>query len=167
MSLLLDVDDIERLFRQGVAKASIISNAESLLQRRSALMEGLASSLRLPSTPVLNLSDADNGPNSSAPVGDGVFLRLMTLPKGRGLLARMLRRLFSPFESSGAPSSSSQLRILCAVMRNLRSLFGFFPPEDQIVTVAKVSRENSAVSNQLSRSAAMQTTADIAAAGTF
>jgi len=158
MSLLLDVDDIERMFRQGVATGMRVEGADALMLRRAVLMESLASSLRMPNGPVL-VAEADKS------ASDGVFLRLVTLPKGRRLLAQSLGRLFSPFEPAGGSSDRAQLRILWAFMRNLRTLFGFLPPEDSVVVAAKVSKEHSAELAKQSREAAMRTTAEIAAAG--
>ena len=102
MSLLLDVDDIERMFRQGVAKGMRVEGADALMQRRAVLMEGLASSLRLPDEAVLAgaHSDAAAGDKSSS---DGVFLRLVTLPKGRRLLAQSLAGSSLPLSLPAAP----------------------------------------------------------------
>jgi hypothetical protein len=42
--------------------------------------------------------------------GDGVFLRLMALPKGRGMLTRALRVLYAPLSlSESVPGSSHML----------------------------------------------------------
>lgn len=159
MSLLLDVDDIERMFRRSMVTGLQVEDAESLMHRRTVLMEGLAASLRLPGVQFTS--------SGASELNDGVFLRLMTLPKGRRLLGQALRRLFSAFEPASANSvlSSPQLRILNAVMRNLRMLFGFLPPEDSVVAQAKVSKEAAAGIARQSRAAAMETTATIAAAG--
>ena len=48
--------------------------------------QALAKNLRIP--------EAVRGSREGA--GDGVFLRLMALPKGRGMLSRALRLLYAP-----------------------------------------------------------------------
>lgn len=167
MCLLLDVDDVERLFRQADATGRRVEDPEMLRRRRAALMEGMAASFRLPDTTTLPGAQQAAGDSAS----DGVFLRLMTLPKGRTLLASALRRLFSPYasptpdEARGgvhAASIRAQARVIWVVMRNLRALFGTLPPVDPVASVAKLSKEGEAAGTL--RAAAMQTTANVAVA---
>lgn len=55
MCLLLDVDDIDRVFsspaRTGMAPASLRDDDQNLWHRRTLLMQGFAASLRLPDEP--------------------------------------------------------------------------------------------------------------------
>lgn len=53
-------------------------------------MQAVTRNLRIPDTPKLPAEGA----------GDGVFLRLMALPKGRGMLTRALRLLYAPLSLS-------------------------------------------------------------------
>ncbi|GAB4820628.1 hypothetical protein N2152v2_007674 [Parachlorella kessleri] len=168
MALLLDVEDIDRIF--GAAGAAQLEAEGALRTRRVLLMEGFAVSLRLPESPVpskahrtpssdeLSAAAAEpgsaggaGGPSGRPEMGDGVFLRLMSLPKGKTLTARALRLVYPPAAAEGPRSGSSQslggggdtpkaagaagaggdqqpqgppnLRVVWAVMRNLRALF--------------------------------------------
>ena len=121
-------------------------------------MEGFAVSLRLPEAPVPAAAPAEGGARPE--VGDGVFVRLMSLPKGKTLTARALRLVYPPPEAAAAAAGEGgggtpkaaraeggaaavgsgaagggaradaagaaqppNLRVVWAVMRNLRSLF--------------------------------------------
>ncbi|KAG6722978.1 hypothetical protein I3842_03G188200 [Carya illinoinensis] len=105
--LLLDVDDIDRFLQSSPSQ----DGGAQLRRRRQILLEGLATSLQL----------VDPLGKTSHTVGltskdDLVFLRLVSLPKGRKLLSRFLQLLFS---------GSELARIVCmAIFRHLRFLFG-------------------------------------------
>jgi DNA topoisomerase 2-associated protein PAT1 len=122
MALILDVQDIDRIFVAGTGGR--IENEAALLQRRTLLMDGLAASLRLPEHAVASARKEAGAPS------DGVFLRLLTLPKGKTLAARALQQLYPPSEimdRSGTSKMEPNLRILWAVLRNARALFGGAP----------------------------------------
>lgn len=121
MALILDVQDIDRIFV--AAQGRHIDNEAALRQRRTLLMDGLAASLRLPETAVVAGSSA-----SGASSPDGVFLRLLALPKGKNLAAKALAQLYPPEEAVGEEGMEPNLRILWAILRNLRSLFGTVAP---------------------------------------
>ena len=76
---------------------------------------------------------------ASQPFGDGVFMRLMALPKGRVLLARALRLLYAPLSAGWVPppelngprpipapirGCSPAMRLAWALLRNISYLFG-------------------------------------------
>lgn len=112
LCLLLDIDDIDRLLQHGQSQDGGIQ----LRRRRQMLLEGLAASIQLVD-PL--------GKNSHAvglsPKDDLVFLRLVSLPKGRKLLARFLKLIFP---------GSELARIVCmAIFRHLRFLFGGLPSD--------------------------------------
>lgn len=113
---------------------------DALVTRRALLMAGLAQSLRLPDAPTL--ASAGGGATPKAAKGedaaaagaatapsDGVFLRLMALPKGRSLLARALRAIYPPPElaaqrrAARAEPPPANARVLWALLRNLRAVF--------------------------------------------
>jgi DNA topoisomerase 2-associated protein PAT1 len=78
-----------------------------LRRRKQILLEGLAASLQLSES-------ADHG--GGRELSDLVFLRLVSLPKGRKLIARYLQLL---------PRGSDLSRtVVLAIMRHLRFLFG-------------------------------------------
>ncbi|EEF48821.1 conserved hypothetical protein [Ricinus communis] len=112
LCLLLDVDDIDRFlefnqFQDGGAQ---------LRRRRQVLMEGLATSMQL-----VDPLGKNGHTVGLAPKDDLVFLRLVSLPKGRKLLAKYLQ-LLSP--------GSDLMRIVCmAIFRHLRFLFGGLPSD--------------------------------------
>jgi hypothetical protein len=58
-----------------------------LLRCIPAPKQALAKNLRVPESA---------RPGRGGGAGDGVFLRLMALPKGRGMLTRALRLLYAP-----------------------------------------------------------------------
>ncbi|CAI9756755.1 unnamed protein product [Fraxinus pennsylvanica] len=105
--LLLDVDDIDRFLQFNQPQ----DGGAQLRQRRHILLEGLASSLQLVDPLGKNGHTVD-----LAPENDLVFLRLVSLPKGRKFLSRYLQ-LLSP--------SDELTRVVCmAIFRHLRFLFG-------------------------------------------
>ncbi|KAK4420582.1 protein PAT1 [Sesamum alatum] len=109
--LLLDVDDIDRFLQFN----QFPDGGGQLRQRRQVLLEGLASSLQLVDPLGKNGHTVD-----LAPKDDLVFLRIVSLPKGRKLLVRYLQ-LLPPGELS---------RVVCmAIFRNLRFLFGNLPSD--------------------------------------
>ncbi|KAL7142986.1 hypothetical protein ABFS83_08G161100 [Erythranthe nasuta] len=106
LNLLLDVDDMDRYLQFN----QLQDGGALLRQRRQALLEGLASSLQLADPLGQNGHTVD-----LAPKDDFVFLRLVSLSKGRKLLLNFLELLL-PGELT---------RVVCmAVFRNLRFLFG-------------------------------------------
>ncbi|KAL3508277.1 hypothetical protein ACH5RR_027678 [Cinchona calisaya] len=110
--LLLDVDDINRYLQFN----QLQGGGAQLSQRRQVLLEGLATSLQL----VDPLSKHGNTVDQ-APKDDLVFLRLVSLPKGRKLLSRYLQ-LLSP--------GDELIRVVCmAIFRHLRFLFGALPAD--------------------------------------
>ncbi|KAE8708066.1 lysine-specific histone demethylase 1-like protein 1 [Hibiscus syriacus] len=107
LGLLFDVDDIDRLiqFKQ------YQDGGTRLKRRRQILLEGLAQSLQL----VDPLSKGGHAV-SCAPKDDIVFLRIVSLPKGRKLITRYLKLIIPGSELS---------RIVCmTIFRHLRFLFG-------------------------------------------
>lgn len=115
--------------------AGALENEAALRTRRVLLMEGFSVSLRLPEAPAA--AEAGHKEGGARPeLSDGVFLRLMSLPKGKALIARALRLVYPPPEAllpqgegqaeAGAPQQQlpPNLRVMWAVMRNLRALFG-------------------------------------------
>ncbi|KAK3134346.1 hypothetical protein QOZ80_6AG0547920 [Eleusine coracana subsp. coracana] len=111
LSLLLDVDDIDRLLQFSQQQ----DGGLQLRNRRQALLGQLAESLQLVD-PL--------GPNKTtnlSPIDDWVFLRIVSLPKGRKLLSRYIN-LMVP--------GSDLARIACmAVFRHLRFVFGNLPSD--------------------------------------
>ncbi|XP_044465530.1 protein PAT1 homolog 1-like [Mangifera indica] len=110
--LLLDVDDIDRLLQFSQPQ----DGGAQLRQKRQMLLEGLAASLQL----------FDPLGKSGQTVGlamkdDIVFLRLVSLAKGRKLFIKFLQLLFP---------GSEVTRIVCmAIFRHLRFLFGGLPSD--------------------------------------
>ena len=112
LCLLLDVDDIDRFLQFN----QLQDGGAQLRRRRQVLLEGLAASLQL----VDPLGENGNTVGL-AHKDDFVFLRLVSLPKGRKLLARYLQLLYSGGEL---------MRIVCmAIFRHLRFLFGGLPSD--------------------------------------
>ncbi|KDO64328.1 hypothetical protein CISIN_1g0038252mg, partial [Citrus sinensis] len=121
LSLLLDIDDIDRLLQSGQTQ----DGGVQLRQRRQALLEGLAASLQL----------VDPLGKSGHPVGlalkdDIVFLRLVSLPKGRKLFIKFLKLLFPvvcsseqpPLRPLGSPAGDSATIILISVLDRANEL---------------------------------------------
>ncbi len=132
--------------------AGPVENESPLRTRRALLMEGLAASLRLPETAVVAPPPAGGAPAAAGgeAAGDGVFLRLMSLYKGKRLLARALGVVY-PSPEAAAPRHSAlvdgdlpalpqrpNLRVVWAALRHLRYLFAGKPgnAEDAAVTAA-------------------------------
>jgi DNA topoisomerase 2-associated protein PAT1 len=114
LRLLLDVDDIDRFLQSSQPQ----DNSFQLRRRRQVLLEGLAASLQLVDPFGPNKPGHSSG---LAPKDDLIFLRIVSLPKGRKLLARYLRLLVP---------GSELTRIVCmTVFRHLRSLFGGLPAD--------------------------------------
>lgn len=119
--------------------------------RRALLLEGLAASLRLPEGAVLAPPTPGAGAAQGGQEGDGVFLRLMQLPKGKKLLARAIRVVY-PAPEAAEPHHSAlvdgdlpeqlmlpqrpNLRVVWAALRHARALFAGRPgvPEDAAVS---------------------------------
>ncbi|GFP96562.1 hypothetical protein PHJA_001800300 [Phtheirospermum japonicum] len=114
LSLLLDVDDIDRILQftqpqDGGAQAR---------RKRHILLEGLAASLQL----VDPLGKSGNSVGLS-PKDDIVFLRVVSVSKGRKLISRFLQLLLP---------GSELARIVCmAIFRHLRFLFGGLPDDQE------------------------------------
>lgn len=114
LSLLLDVDDIDRLlyFTQPQDGGS------QLRRKRYVLLEGLAASLQL----VDPLGKSGNSVELS-PKDDIMFLRIVSLSKGQKLISKFLRLLLPDSELA---------RIVCmAIFRHLRFLFGGLPSDPE------------------------------------
>lgn len=110
--LLLDVDDIDRFLQFN----QLPDGGVHYKRRRQALLEDLAASLQL-----VDPLGKSGGTIGLVPKDDLVFLRLVSLPKGRKLLARYLQLLFL---------DGDLMRIVCmAIFRHLRFLFGFLPSD--------------------------------------
>ncbi|KAL4378380.1 hypothetical protein GQ457_02G005740 [Hibiscus cannabinus] len=106
-SLLLEIDDIDRLIQFSQPH----DGGAHLRRKRQILLEGMATSLQL----VDPLSKGVH-PVSCAPEDDIVFLRLVSLAKGRKLITRFIQLLIP---------GSDLMRIACmTIFRHLRFLFG-------------------------------------------
>ncbi|KAJ6846623.1 uncharacterized protein M6B38_282450 [Iris pallida] len=114
LCLLLDVDDIDRLLQSTQPQ----DGGSQLRRRRQVLLEGLAASLQL----VDPFGPGKAGHSVGlAPKDDLVFLRVVSLPKGRKLLSRGLQLVYP---------GSELTRIVCmAIFRHLRFLFGGLPSD--------------------------------------
>ncbi|KAK4484331.1 hypothetical protein RD792_006908 [Penstemon davidsonii] len=114
LSLLLDVDDIDRLLQFTQPQ----DGGNQLRRKRHVLLEGLATSLQL----VDPLGKSGNSVGLS-PKDDIVFLRIVSLSKGRKLISKFLLLLLP---------GSELARIVCmAIFRHLRFLFGGLPSEPE------------------------------------
>jgi hypothetical protein len=119
------------------------------------LMDGLAASLRLPEGAVAappTPGAAASAAAASAEAGDGVFLRLMSVTKGKKLLARALRVIYpapeaaqpseeAEVDNAALPPQRANLRIVWAALRSLRYLFAGRPghAEDAAASAAVAS----------------------------
>lgn len=113
LCLLLEVDDIDRFLEFN----KLQDGGHQLKQRRQSLLDSLAVSLQLVD-PL-----AKNGQSRSH--DDFLFLRIISLPKGRKLLIRYLQLIFP---------GSDLMRIVCmAIFRHLRSLFGVLTSDADII----------------------------------
>ncbi|KAE8713136.1 lysine-specific histone demethylase 1-like protein 1 [Hibiscus syriacus] len=114
LGLLFDVDDIDRLIQFNQYQ----DGGAQLKRRRQILLEALAQSLQL----VDPLSKGGHAVSCS-PKDDIVFLRLVSLPKGRKLVTRYLKLLIP---------GSELIRIVCmTIFRHLRFLFGGLSSEPE------------------------------------
>ncbi|RDX62571.1 Protein PAT1-like 1, partial [Mucuna pruriens] len=122
--LLLDVDDIDRFLQFNQLQDGGIQ----LKRKRQGLLEGLASSLHL-----VDPLGKNGRTVTLAAKDDFVFLRIVSLPKGRKLLARYLQLLFPGGEL---------MRIVCmAISRHLRFLFGGLPSDPAAAeTISNLAR---------------------------
>ncbi|KAJ7960190.1 protein PAT1-like 1-like [Quillaja saponaria] len=112
LCLLLDIDDIDRLLQFNQPH----DGGVQLRRRRQMLLEGMAASLQLVDPLGKNGHTVGLAPND-----DLVFLRLVSLPKGRKLLSRFLQLLLP---------GSELARVVCmAIFRHLRFLFGGLPSD--------------------------------------
>ncbi|KAL8257984.1 hypothetical protein R6Q59_030025 [Mikania micrantha] len=126
LCVLLDVDDIDRFLLSTQPQ----DGGSQARQRRQILLEGLAAALQL----VDPLGASSNKSSGLAPKDDIVFLRVVSLPKGRKLISKYLQ-LLSP--------SSELARIVCmTIFRHLRFLFGGLPSEQEasetVTSLAKI-----------------------------
>ncbi|KAG7587584.1 hypothetical protein ISN45_Aa02g027530 [Arabidopsis thaliana x Arabidopsis arenosa] len=113
LCLLLEVDDIDRFLEFN----QLQDGGNQLKQRRQSLLQNLAASLQL-GDPL-----AKNGQSRSH--DDFLFLRIISLAKGRKLLIRYLQLIFP---------GSDLMRIVCmAIFRHLRSLFGVLSSDPDIM----------------------------------
>lgn len=112
LCVLLDVDDIDRFLQFAQPQ----DGGTQLRRKRQTLLEGLAASLQL--VDPLGKSGHTVG---LGPKDDIVFLRLVSIPKGRKLLSRYLQLLFP---------GSELARIVCmTIFRHLRFLYGGLPSD--------------------------------------
>jgi DNA topoisomerase 2-associated protein PAT1 len=146
LALLLDVDDIDRCFAAAAARGVLPPDADGLRTRRALLAAGITSSFNLPPTPQGITSSQQGDGQQGGGTGDGVFLRVLMLPKGRTMLARALRTLLSSpptpngitqhqqqaksaaLNSSGMPEVAGGAHhpqlLLWALLRNAHNIFG-------------------------------------------
>lgn len=107
LCLILDVEDIDRFLQFNHPQ----DGGSQLRYKRQILLEGLATSLQL--VDPLGQSGSTVG---LAPKDDIVFLRIVSLPKGRKFISKFLQLLLP---------GSKLTRIVCmAIFRHLRFLFG-------------------------------------------
>ncbi|XP_073065415.1 protein PAT1 homolog 2-like isoform X1 [Primulina eburnea] len=123
LCLLLDVDDIDRILQFTQPQ----DGGKQLRRKRHTLLEGLAASLQL-------VDPLGRGGNTAglSPKDDTVFLRLVSLSKGRKLISRFLQLLLP---------GSELARIVCmAIFRHLRFIFGILPSDPEaVITVNKLA----------------------------
>ncbi|GER48250.1 protein PAT1-1-like protein, partial [Striga asiatica] len=113
--LLLDVDDIDRILQSSQHQEG---GGVQSRRKRHILLEGLAASLQL-------VDPLGKGGNSVglSPKDDIVFLRIVSVAKGRKLISRFLQLLLP---------GSELARIVCmAIFRHLRFLFGGLPDDSE------------------------------------
>ncbi|KAL9298104.1 hypothetical protein ACSQ67_024000 [Phaseolus vulgaris] len=114
LCLLLDVEDIDRFLQCN----QLQDGGAQLRRRRKVLLEGLATSLQLVDPLGKNGNKVGLGAKD-----DVVFLRLVSIPKGRKLISKYLQLLVS---------GSELMRIVCmTIFRHLRFLFGSLPSEPE------------------------------------
>ncbi|XP_021288395.1 LOW QUALITY PROTEIN: uncharacterized protein LOC110419627 [Herrania umbratica] len=112
LCLHLDVDDIDRFLQFN----QLQDGGAQLRQRRRVLLDGLAVALQLVDPLGKNGHTDELASHLSLAHDDFVFLRIVSLPKGRKLLARYLQLLLLGGEL---------MRVVCmAIFSHLRFLFG-------------------------------------------
>ncbi|KAK2423255.1 protein PAT1 protein [Trifolium repens] len=126
LCVLLDVDDIDRFLQ---FNQQLQDGGDHLKRKRQGLLEGLSTTLQL-----VDPLGRNGHTVELAAKDDFVFLRIVSLPKGRKLLARYLRLLFP---------GGDLMRIVCmAICRHLRFLFGGLPSDptasETVINLAKV-----------------------------
>jgi DNA topoisomerase 2-associated protein PAT1 len=111
MALILDVEDVDRIFI--ASQGENLENKDALKQRRTLLVEGLASSLRL--------SEHPQGKVDS----DSVFLKLLSRNKGITLAIRAMKITFPPEEMNRGSSTkvTPNYRILWALLRRIGTIY--------------------------------------------
>ncbi|XP_023523774.1 uncharacterized protein LOC111787912 isoform X1 [Cucurbita pepo subsp. pepo] len=121
--LLLDVDDIDRFLQFNQFQ----DGGVQLRRRRQVLLEGLAASFH-----IVDPLSKDGHAVGLAPKDDFVFLRLVSLPKGRKLLGKYLQLL--------VPGGELMRTVCMAIFRHLRFLFGSPDPAaaDSVNDLAKI-----------------------------
>lgn len=151
LALLLDVQDIDCVFAASPGGAP--EGEAALRRRRALLMDGLAASLRLQQPPYLSAAAdaAINASSNQQPQGDdseggegkahchsahdGVLQRLLSLRKGRDLLARSLA-LSVPPQGAHVDRGASWVAVqspalVFGLLRNLRAVFRKQPASGQ------------------------------------
>ncbi|CAN8312324.1 unnamed protein product [Cochlearia groenlandica] len=122
--LFLEIDDIDRF----VEFNQLQDGGNQLRQKRQALLDGFAVSLQL--VDPLNKNGQNSGLSSQ---DDFVFLRIISLRKGRKMLTRFLRFL--------VPGSNLMRIVSMAIFRHLRSLFGARSPDTETLeTTVKLAK---------------------------
>ncbi|GAU39352.1 hypothetical protein TSUD_56780 [Trifolium subterraneum] len=126
LCVLLDVDDIDRFLQ---FNQQLQDGGDHLKRKRQGLLEGLSATLQL-----VDPLGRNGDTVELAAKDDLVFLRIVSLPKGRKLLARYLQLLFP---------GGDLMRIVCmAICRHLRFLFGGLPSDptasETVINLAKV-----------------------------
>uniref|UniRef100_A0A7N0UBL4 Topoisomerase II-associated protein PAT1 n=1 Tax=Kalanchoe fedtschenkoi TaxID=63787 RepID=A0A7N0UBL4_KALFE len=112
LGVLLDVEDIDRILQFSLPQ----DGGVQLKRKRQIFLEGLATSIQL--VDPLGKSGHSGALTSK---DDVVFLRLVSIPKGRKFLSKYLK-LICP--------GSELARIVCmAILRHLRFLFGGIPSD--------------------------------------
>ncbi|KAK7243918.1 hypothetical protein RIF29_38731 [Crotalaria pallida] len=125
LCLLLDVDDIDRFLPFNFNQLQ--DGGNQLKQKRQGLLEALAAALQL--VDPLRKSGHSVGLDAK---DDLVFLRIVSLHKGRKLIAKYLQLLFP----------GDLMRIVCmAIFRHLRFIFGILPSDPVAAeTVSNLAR---------------------------
>lgn len=152
MNLLLDVDDINRLLLAPEAFQHV--DAGQLHHSKAVMIDAIIASFRLPAVPVLTAGGAGAGGGGN--VGDGVFLRIMALPKGRGVMTHCLHSIFhagtwDPARYGLDPKLSSPLQIMWAVMRNGLTIFEASALNSEKATDSRMVAATSKLADALGR----------------
>lgn len=140
LDIMLDIDDIDRLLSSTGPRLQSYPVAY-LHQRRQMLLQTVVASFQLIATPAVDSLVVVNANT----VGDGVFVRIIALPKGRVAVARILRLVtFTPDKTAGVDlpphpvTVSDKSMMLWGVLRNIMHLFGGSDRMDQHMIVATV-----------------------------